>query len=218
MKSPRKYRLIRIALLSLSAIVLLIALCSAWLLIAARGRILADASGVSRCDIALVLGTSSRVGKFANPFFEGRMDAAAALWHAGKVKHFLLSGDNSEKYYDEPTAMKSALLSRGLPENAMTLDYAGFRTLDSLVRAREVFGVSRLIVVSDGWHLPRALFLAGSAGLDATGFSSAEVPWKWSARTRIREWISRVKAVADVFILQTKPKFLGERVTLPAPR
>jgi SanA protein len=111
--------------------------------------------------------------------------------------------------------MKTALLSRGVPAAAMTLDYAGFRTLDSLVRAREVFGLSRVIVVSDGWHLPRALFLAASADLDATGFSSAEVPWKWSARTRIREWFSRVKAVADVWLLRTKPKFLGERVALP---
>lgn len=215
MKSPRTRRLLRIVLLALAALVLLMVLCNAWLLTAARGRIFADASAVKRSDVALVLGTSPRVGNFANPFFEGRMDAAATLWRTGKVKHLLLSGDNSHDYYDEPTAMRAALLSHGVPENAMTLDYAGFRTLDSLVRAREVFGVSRLIVVSDGWHLPRALFLAGRASVDATGFSSAEVPWKWSARTRIREWFSRVKAVADVCLLRTKPKFLGERVTLP---
>lgn len=215
MKSSRTRRLLRLALLAPAAVLLLVVLCNAWLLTAARGRIFGKGPDIARCDVALVPGTSPRVGKFANPFFEGRVNSAAALWHAGKVRHFLLSGDNSQKDYDEPTAMRAALLFRGVPANAMTLDYAGFRTLDSLVRAREVFGLSRLIVVSDGWHLPRVLFLADAAGLDATGFSAAETPWKWSARTRIREWFSRVKAVADVHLLGTKPKFLGEHVALP---
>lgn len=215
MKSHRARRWLRIALWSLVAIGLVIVLSNIRVLTAARGRIFANVSAINRCDVALVLGTSPHVGNFANPFFEGRMDAAAMLWRAGKVRHFLLSGDNSRKGYDEPTAMKTALLSRAVPADAMTLDYAGFRTLDSMVRAREVFGLSQLIVVSDGWHLPRALYLASTAGLDATGFSSAEVPWKWSMRTRIREWFSRVKAVADIWLLRTKPKFLGQRVALP---
>ena len=215
MKASRTRRLLLIALLSLLACVLLIILCNAWLLAAARGRISSQSADIARRDVALVLGTSSRLPGGPNLFFEGRMNAAAMLWHDGKARHFLLSGDNSQKDYDEPTDMRAALLARGVPAQAITLDYAGFRTLDSLVRAREVFGVSRLIIVSDGWHLPRALFLADAGGLDATGFSSAETPWKWSARTRIREWFSRVKAVADVHLFRTKPRFLGEHVQLP---
>lgn len=115
--------------------------------------------------------------------------------------------------------MRDALISRGVPAGAITLDYAGFRTLDSLVRAREIFGVNAPIVVTDDWHQPRTLFLARAAGLDAVGMCSADVPWGISRKTRIREWLSRVKAVADVHVLRTKPKFLGDRVTLPlAPR
>ena len=147
MKPSRTRRLLRLALLSFLAVTLIAVACNAWLLTSARSRISGHSADIARRDVALVLGTSPRVGGGANPFFEGRMDAAAALWHEGKARHFLLSGDNSHRGYDEPTAMRAAMLSRGVPSEAITLDYAGFRTLDSLVRAREVFGQSRLIIV-----------------------------------------------------------------------
>jgi SanA protein len=114
--------------------------------------------------------------------------------------------------------MRDALVARGVPAKLITQDHAGFRTLDSLVRAREVFGIEELVVVTDDWHLPRALFLARSAGVDAIGAAFEDVPWKQSAKTRVREWFSRVKAVADVYVLRTKPKFLEERVNLKVRR
>ena len=215
MKKTRLPRWLLILAWSVSAIVLLIAACNCWLLATNRARIFRSATDIPARDVALVLGTSPRVGGGKNPFFEARMDAAAQLWRAGKVRHLLVSGDNSRGDYDEPTAMRDALVARSVPARAITLDYAGFRTLDSLVRAREIFGLRELIIVTDDWHQPRALFLAAAAGLDALGVSSADVPWSTSAKTRVREWLSRVKAVADVCVLRTKPKFLGEPVKLP---
>lgn len=191
------------------------AICNAWLIASSGERIFSADSKMDARAVALVLGTSPTAGRWKNAFFEGRMNTAAQLWREGKVRHLLVSGDNSRREYDEPTAMRDALAARGVPVSAITLDYAGFRTLDSVVRARKVFGVRKLVVVTDDWHQPRALFLARAAGLDAVGVSSEDVPWRISVRTRVREWASRVKAVADVYLLGTQPKFLGEPVALP---
>lgn len=202
-------------LLAGAVTLLLVVGCNCWLLATNRARIFKSPADATPHAVALVLGTAPRVGKWKNPFFEGRMDAAAELWRTGKVRHLLVSGDNSRTEYDEPTAMLEALIARGVPARAITLDYAGFRTLDSLVRARKVFGLREVAVVTDDWHQPRTLFLAKSAGLDAVGVCTAELPWRLSAKTRIREWLSRAKAVADVCLLGTKPKFLGDPVVLP---
>ena len=132
----------------------------------------------------------------------------------GKVKHLLLSGDNRRKDYDEPTDMKLALLAQGIPESAMTLDYAGFRTLDSVVRARKVFGQTRVTLITDDFHAPRAVFLARHTGLDAVAFSAGPVSLKSSARSRVRELGARVKAVLDIYVLHTRPRFLGAPIVV----
>ena len=136
------------------------------------------------------------------------MNAAAALFHAGKVRRLLVSGDNDRTNYDEPTWMRDALIARGVPRDAITLDYAGFRTLDSMARARAVFDLKRLTIVTDDFHQARSVFLATAQGLDAVGFTSERVPWQWSRKTRLREIFSRARACADVYVLHTKPKFL----------
>ena len=186
----------------------------------ASGRIFTDAASAPDNDVALVLGTSPSLsqGRWKNPFFENRMDAAATLYRAGKVRHLLVSGDNGRREYDEPTAMRSALVARGIPERAITLDYAGFRTLDSVVRARAVFGQTKLTIITDDFHLPRALFLARSAGLDAVGVVSARVPNQWSRKTRAREIAARIAAWLDVSVLHTKPRFFGPKVPIEIAR
>jgi SanA protein len=209
-------RFIKWSLWSVALLLAVIAACNAWLLNANSARIFRAASAVPQHDVALVLGTSPRaVGGGANPFFAGRMDTAAQLWREKKVRHFIVSGDNSRNDYNEPRAMRDALVKLGVPASAITLDFAGLRTLDSMVRAKEIFGASSLIVVTDDWHLPRALFLAEAAGVDAVGACSRDVAWTISKMTRVRECLSRVKAVADIYVLRTKPRFLGERVALP---
>jgi SanA protein len=196
---------------------LVIAGANGWILTRASDRIFANPTTTPANDVALVLGTSrvAADGVSANPFFHGRLDAAAELYRVGKVKHLLLSGDNSRVGYDEPTWMREELVRRGVPESATTLDYAGFRTLDSMARAKMVFGLSRCTVVTDDFHLARALFLAQAQGVEAIGCQSAPVPWKWSKKTRIREFASRTVACLDVYVLHTQPHFCGPRVELP---
>jgi SanA protein len=144
------------------------------------------------------------------------MDAAAQLYKAGAINRLLLSGDNRYADYNEPVAMRDALRQRGIPEAALSLDYAGFRTLDSIIRAKKVFQLEQdVIIVTDDFHLPRALFLAEETGLHALGFSAEPVPWKRSYRTRFREYLSRARACLDVYLWKTQPHFLGAPIQLP---
>jgi len=207
---------LRWLLLGALALCLLTGAINLWIVFTARSNIIRDIGQLPANDVALVLGTAPRLGngRWKNPFFENRIDAAAELYHAGKVRHLLVSGDNRRKNYDEPTAMRSALLTRGVPASAITLDYAGFRTLDSLARAKAVFQLSRLTIVTDGFHQPRALFLARAAGLNAVGYPSHAVPLKSAKKTRAREIGSRVKAWLDVYILRTQPRFYGPAVPI----
>ncbi len=184
----------------------------------AREKTFSSSAKVPARDAAIVLGTSPKLrSKRANPFFESRLNAAAELWRGGQARHFIVSGDNAHQSYDEPTAMRDALMKRGVPASAITLDYAGFRTLDTMARASAVFGQKSVIVVTDDFHLPRALFLAKAHDLDAVGFRGRPVRLKWSMKTRGREVLSRVKAWLDVYVLNTQPKLLGPSVEVPSP-
>jgi len=186
-----------------------------WLVKSCSAAVYRDISTLPSHDVGLVLGTIRllRSGS-VNPHFQARIDAAAALYRAGRVKHLLLSGDNHRRGYDEPTDMKEALLAKGVPESAMTLDYAGFRTLDSVVRAKKVFGQTKLTLITDDFHAPRAVFLSRHSGIDAVAFSAEPVSMNRSIRSRVRELAARVKAVLDVYVLHTRPKFLGERIEM----
>jgi SanA protein len=186
-----------------------------WILHRTHSRIFTSAEAVPANDVAIVLGTSPMIqGRWVNLFFVGRMDTAAALYHAGKVKHLLVSGDNSRRTYDEPTAMRDALVERGVPVEAVTLDYAGFRTLDTMARAQAVFGLRRCTVVTDDFHMARSIYLAQAHGLEAVGCTSTPVSWQWSQKTRLREIASRTVAWLDVSLFHTRPKFYGPPVEI----
>ena len=206
---------LKLLLLAIGLGVALIGGANLWILWRGGQHVFYSSRTLPANRVGLVLGTSpyTRGGR-ANPFFAGRIAAAADLYKAGKVRHLLLSGDNSSRYYDEPSEMRAALLRRGVPWRAMTLDYAGFRTLDSLVRAKEIFGVESVTVITDDFHAPRAVFLGRHYGLNAVGFCSKRVPFMWSRKTRVREIASRVAACLDVYVLRTQPKFLGKRETI----
>jgi SanA protein len=165
----------------------------------------------------LVLGCAPFVGSRTNYFFEHRMDTAAELYRSGKVKALIVSGDNSTKEYDEPTAMKEALVKRGVPEQAIYSDYAGFRTLDSVVRADTIFGQKRFIIVSQRFHNERAVFLARQRGLEAEAVNARDVDTPSAQKTYLREYLARVQAVLDVTVLQTRPKFDGPPVIITQP-
>lgn len=176
----------------------------------------ARTSSLPDVRVALVLGCSPWVADGRdNAFFLTRMAAAAELYHSGKASLLLLSGDNSRPSYDEPTAMKRSLLARGVPSSQLVLDYAGLRTLDSVVRAKEVFGLTRVIVVSQHFHNVRAVYLARARGLEAYGFDAAEVRGAGATWVKLREVASRFVAVLDVRVLGTEPRWGGPPEPLP---
>lgn len=172
-------------------------------------------AAVSESRAAVVLGCSRTLARgTTNLYFARRIAAAAELYKAGKVKCLVVSGDNHVKGYDEPTDMKDALVVAGVPADRIVCDYAGFRTLDSMVRAKKVFGLDRFIVVSQPAHVRRAVFLARGFGTDAYGYAAADVNGRYSIKTTVREQFAKVGAVFDV-IIRRSPKFLGRKETLP---
>lgn len=161
--------------------------------------------------VGIVLGTSKKVAPDEpNPHFENRIAAAAELFRAGKVRHLLVSGHRDSQYYDEPRDMTAKLVELGVPTSAITPDNAGLRTLDSVVRAREIYRLERVTVISDDFHVPRALFIADHKGIEAIAMRGESVPFKRSLKARAREYFARVKAVIDLFFLRTQPANLGE--------
>lgn len=181
---------------------------------ATRDRIFLSAVLVPKRQVGIVLGTSPRTHGHPNPFFERRLDAAAELYRARRVRCLLVSGDHGSRYYNEVEAMRKGLIRRGVPAARIAMDHAGFRTLDSLVRARKVFGVTSAVVVTDGFHLPRSLYLAGSNGINAVGLSSAPISTRIAPRPAKREIAARALMMIDMF-LGRQPKFLGPHVELP---
>jgi SanA protein len=189
---------------------LLIAACNSWIENSTKQQIYSSIIDVPARNVALVLGASPRTPLGAtNLYFRYRMEAAAELYLAKKVKHILVSGDNHIAGYDESTAMKQALISLGVPDSCITLDFAGFRTLDSVVRCKAVFGQSSVIIVSQEFHNQRALFIANNHQLDAVAYNAKDVPANYSLKTQLREYFARVSAVIDVKLLNRKPKFGG---------
>ena len=175
------------------------------------------AEDVPRHRTALLLGTGKWLRNgHENPMYRFRIDAAAQLWHAGKVDYILASGDNGHRGYDEPSQMTVDLVDRGVPFDAIYRDYAGFRTLDSVVRARKVFSLDDCIIVSQPFHNERALFLAEAANLRAVGYNASDVPFSDALKTRVREKFARLAAVLDVNVLRTRPRFLGPRIEIGA--
>jgi SanA protein len=162
---------------------------------------------------ALVLGTSKyMIGGGKNYFYSYRIRAAAELFRTGKVKAIVVSGDNSTKYYNETSKMKKDLIKAGVPSRYITLDPLGVRTLDSVVRAEAIFDLKDYIIVSQKFHLERALFLAKAKGQKVIGFIAKDIPGTTAAyRMKAREYLARVKAFLDVYILHTTPKFDGKK-------
>jgi SanA protein len=182
---------------------------------AGEGRLFDEAAEVPEMPVALVFGCNRLVGDRPNLYFKYRIEAAVALWEAGKVRCFLVSGDNHVKGYNEPEDMKTALVEAGVPAEKVACDYAGLRTLDSVVRAKEIFGVDRVIFVSQRFHNERAVYLADANGLTARGLNARDVSGAAGRKTNYREWLARVKMWLDVKVLGTEPRFLGRQEKLP---
>lgn len=184
---------------------------------AASGRVYADVDAIPARKVALVLGCVRVLPNgHENLYFRYRIRAAHELYEAGKVEYLLVSGDNSRTGYDESSDMKDALVELGVPADRVVCDFAGFRTLDSVVRAKRVFCEDKLIVVSQGFHVRRAIYLGASHDVDLLGYAARDVGRRYGMRTAMRESLARLKAVLDVTILQRQPRYLGEPMPIGA--
>lgn len=182
---------------------------------ASRGRLFDDVSAVPQTKVGLVFGTTDRVNGNENPYFRYRIDAAVRVWKEGKLKTLIVSGDNRSRFYNEPEKMKQDLVERGIPANRIVCDYAGLRTFDSVVRAKEIFGVNSILFISQRFQNERAIYLAKANGMQACGFNAQDVESHVGMKTKIREVGARVKMWLDVNFLATRPIHLGEKIALP---
>ena len=189
--------------------------CNRAVIKTAEDKMYDDVSAIPYNRVGVLLGTKpkGRIGN-PNPFYINRIEACAALYKAGKIERILVSGDNSRATYDEPTCIKEDLVMAGIPDSVIYLDYAGFRTYDSMVRAKEVFGLSSFTVILQPFHNERALYIATRKGLDVVAFNALDVQLRrWQIRMTVREWLARTKAVLDVYT-HKQPHFLGELITI----
>ncbi|MFZ4464113.1 MAG: SanA/YdcF family protein [Bacteroidales bacterium] len=178
-------------------------------------RIYTSVEEIPHHKVGLLLGTSKYIseGKL-NPYYKNRIDAAVLLYQAGKIDYILVSGDNRHESYNEPREMRRSLMAAGIPEEKIFLDYAGFRTLDSVIRSKMVFGQNEITIISQLFHIERALYIALHYEIDAIGFSAADAPDSWSDMTFFREYLARIKLMLDIYLFDTRPKFLGERIEI----
>lgn len=196
------------------ALVLAVA-CNLWVVASAGPYIYRNLHELPNNDVGLLLGTSpyTKAGK-RNILFRQRISAAEELYREGKVKHLLVSGANPDETYNEPRKMYQALGERGIPAEAITMDFAGFRTLDSIVRAREIFRQDQFTVISQQFHNYRAIFIARQNGLNAVAYIAPGAVSGQNFRVLLREYLARVIAVLDLFVLRTQPRFLGRQLDI----
>ena len=193
-----------------------ILLSNYWVTQQAEGKTFDNIVEVPDNPTGLVLGTSKRVrGGGENLYFKYRMQAAVELFKAGKIKFIIVSGDNSIMEYNETRDMKNSLIQMGIPEDKIVEDFAGFSTLDSVLRAKEVFGQDSLTIISQEFHNERAIFIGKNHDIYALGFNARDVPIRYGTVTVTREYFARVKAMLDVYILKSMPKFYKDKEPFP---
>ena len=211
-KKQRKKRIVVSILGIVIAALLTIFGANAIVEIKTQKYIYTDIQATPSQKAGLLLGTAKyNSGGGINPFFKYRIDAAVALYKAGKIKNIVVSGDNSQSSYNEPKDMKKELMKNGVPEDVIYSDYAGFRTLDSVVRMDKIFGQKEFIIISQQFHNQRAIYLARHYGLNAFGYNAKDVETKRAIKVQIREKFARVKVFVDI-ITGKSPKFLGEEI------
>lgn len=180
----------------------------------AEGALYDNVHDVPHHKVGMVLGTVKFISNgHVNKYYTHRIAATVELYQAGKIDYVLISGDNCRKGYDEPTAMKEDLLLAGIPEDRLVLDYAGFRTLDSVVRCKAVFGQSKVLIISQKFHNERVLYIASHKDVSAVAFNAQGVSRRYGIRVQIREYLARVKMMLDL-LFGVQPHFLGDKVVI----
>ncbi|PLK43556.1 vancomycin high temperature exclusion protein [Emticicia sp. TH156] len=210
----KKKKLILWALSGLMLLsVLVIYVCDALIKETARGRLYSDINSIPYTRVGLLLGTgkyTKRSGEL-NAYYIRRIKAATSLMEAGKIKYLVISGDNSRKDYNEPEMMREDLVKAGVDSTRIYLDYAGFRTFDSMVRLKKIFGQDSVTIISQLFHNERAIYIASKEGIIANGFNAEDAVVEG---VMAREKLARVKVFVD-YLMAKEPRFLGEKINLP---
>ncbi len=206
-------RLSRAALGGVAALALVVVAANVYVLLSAGGDYTDELAAVPAAEVAIVPGALVEPDGDMSAMLADRVEQASRLWHAGKVEKILVSGDHGSWIYDEPDTMRKALVADGVAPEDIFEDHAGFETWATMVRARSIFGVGDAVVVTQGFHMPRALFLADEAGIDATGLTADLHQWGYQGRkSTAREVLSRVKAVVDVSL--DTPAMAGPKIPI----
>ena len=191
-------------------------LCNRTIISSAKGHLYSDVKAIPFNKVGILLGTS-KAGRNGhnNPYYDHRISAAIELIQNKKIKYLVISGDNSRKEYNEPEMMKLDLINAGIDSSIIYLDYAGFRTFDSIKRLKEIFGQDSATVISQKFHNERSIYIASREGISAIGFNATDVGARQGLKTQIREKMARVKVFVD-YLFGAKPKFLGDKIDIPS--
>jgi SanA protein len=182
----------------------------------AKGKLYADVSEIPYNKVGLLLGTCKTMDDRVtiNPFWQFRLDAAYALWKAKKIDRILISGDNGWHGYNEPQDFMDEFIAMGIPDSCLVCDFAGFRTHDSVIRSKKIFGQKKVTIISQEFHNERALFIARKYDLEAVGFNANDVSFRSGLYTFFREKAARVLLFLDLYVLDTQPHFLGKKISI----
>jgi len=213
----RKRKVISIIALAILATLFLITwLCNKAITDAAKNKLYTDLQKIPYNKVGLLLGTS-KSAHFGNNnlYYDYRIEAAVNLIKNKKIKYLIISGDNSRKDYNEPETMRTDLINAGIDSSIIYLDYAGFRTFDSIKRLKEIFSQDSVTVISQKFHNERAVYLASREGITAIGYNAKDVNTAHGFKTQFREKLARVKVFVD-YLFGTKPKFLGDKINIPS--
>jgi SanA protein len=216
MTSTRKKRIFFITLITIATGTLIMTYtCNKIITDYAEGKLYTDAKTIPYNRVGLLLGTNKYISRgHYNPYYYYRIIAATELIHEQKIKYIIVSGDNGETDYNEPWSMRKDLIKAGVDSSIIYMDFAGFRTFDSMVRLKDIFGQDSVTVISQSFHNERAIYIAYREGIHAIGYNAADVGGGEGFRTQLREKFARVKVFLD-FWFGKEPKFLGAKVTIP---
>ena len=206
-------RILQLFVVTIIMAIMVCICCNIWIVLESRKHLYSAVDQVPTNKIGLVLGTSKFFSNGSpNLFFKYRIEAAALLFQAQKIKHIIVSGDNAKMAYNETQDMKKALIAAGVPDSCITLDFAGFRTFDSVIRCQKVFGQNNFTIISQSFHNQRAVFIGNAMGMQVIGFNAKPVTDTHAIKTLFREFFAKTRAVFDLYVFHAAPKFLGAKI------
>ncbi|MGJ8684049.1 MAG: SanA/YdcF family protein [Nonlabens sp.] len=206
-------KFLNISVFTILGLVLLVIILQFHIKRSSRDVIFENADELEPAYVGLVLGASVRPDKSLSPILQDRVDKALELYEKGIIKRFLLSGDHGQKDYDEVNAMKTYLNNKGVPDQDIFLDHAGFDTYDSMFRAHEVFQIDKAIVITQKFHLPRAIYVGRKMGLELQGYIADNREYPGNAHFTRREWLANIKAWIELNI-EKSPTYSGDAIPI----